>query len=482
MSATTVLGLACAILSPGSEACSQDVRGTRISTYSSIGVDDLSMRLSVGGPVGYAGLGLEAKDEDLGFVGALDFRSPEDGGARLIAGPGTASGPLRILVDPTSPTALSRGELVEIDKSFESRSSVLSLGAGPFSFFALAGGRGIERRLETASAGMACEFGGPGGGFALVTAASRDGLVPASSGWRPDPLSAPASNPVDPFRPCYGAALVADRHGPSNASLFALAASYGRLAGPGLAMRLESREIVGLCDLRLVGAAAAPGFLDLAGPRQERLLDVQATARFAMRRASSLLAEIATEAKGGSLFYAPSWGRRGSLRLILPVGRGAIFGTTVDAEKKPEGGGSESWGFDLARAVESDSMTSSVRLDGRLSWDSSFAGLGLGLDRDRAGGRRRPALPRPRLFDLAMLEGGDRESPALATGGLSLELPFGAGASVKIDLSLTDRGTILAPVTEGARTDTPLLRLRYRSSFSFPSPSERTRPRSKSSD
>jgi hypothetical protein len=470
-SAATLLGLACAILSPGSEAYPQGARGAHVSTYSSLGVDDLSMRLSFAGPVGYAGLGLEAKDEDLGFVGAVDLGSPEDGGARLIAGPGSASGLLRVLVDPTSPTALSRGELVEIDRSLESRSSVLSLGAGPLSFFALAGGRGIERQLETASAGIACELGGPGGGLALITAASRDGLVPASSGWRPDPLSAPASNPVDPLLPCYGAALVADRHGPSNAALFALAASYGRLAGPGLAMRLESREIVGLCDLRLVGAVAAPGFLDLAGPRQERLLDVQATARFAMRRASSLLAEIATEAKGGSLFYAPSWGRRGSLRLILPVDRGAVFETKIDAEEKPEGGGSESWEVDLAKAVEGDSMTSSVRLDSRLSWDSSFAGLGLGIETELTGGGGLPCLGLH--LDLAMLEGGERESPALATGGLSLELPCGAGASVKIDLSLTDRGTILAPAAEGAPADTPLLRLRYRSSFSLPSPSER---------
>lgn len=483
-----LLGLSVAILFFCPSASAQDGRGMRASAYSSLGAGDLSMRLSLGGPFGYAGVGLEAKGEELGLEGALNLQAPDGGGARLIAGPGSASGPLRLLVDPTSPTPLSAGETVELDRSFESRTSVLEFGAGPLSLFALSKGNGIARALEAAAAGLACGFSGSRGGIHFVAAASREGEAAESSGWRPDPSGAPASSLVDPARAGYGAALVADSRSGSNVSAFSVAATYGRLDVPSLAFRLESREVMGLCDIRLAASSAAPSFRELAGPREERLLDASAEARLAMRRASSLAASIEAQAKSGSLLYAPMWGRKGTLRLILPVGGGGILDTSLDAERKPEGAGAGTWSLALVEKAEEKgasrmktSFTSSLRLCGSLQWDSSFRGLGLEIETELAGDEGLPALGLDLSLDL--FDGGRRESPALATGGASLEFPFGHDASLELKLSLPERGIVLAPApsTGPSSVERPVIRVRYRASLPASMPSARRRPRSSSS-
>jgi len=473
-----MLGLAGASLFLCPFASPQGIGGIRASAYSSLGAGDLSMLLSLGGAFGYAGVGLEAKGEELGLEGALSLQAPDRGGARLIAGPGSAAGPLRLLVDPTSPTPLSAGETVELDRSFESRTSVLEFGAGPLSVFALSKGNGIARELGAAAAGLACGFSDSRGGIHFVAAASRQGEAAESSGWRPDPSGAPASSLVGPVQADYGAALVADRRSGSNVSAFSVAATYGRLDVPSLAFRLESREVLGLCDFRLAASSAAPGFRELAGPREERLLDATAEARLAMRRASSLAASIEAQAKGGSLLYSPRWGRKGALRLILPVGRVGILDTGLDAERKPEGAGAGTWSFALVKKAEEKgssrtgtsftssetSFTSSLRLCSSLRWDSAFGGLGLEIETELAGDEGLPALG----FDLSLdlFDGGSRESPALATGGASLEFPFGHGASLELKLSLPERGIVLAPSTVLSPGERPVLRVRYRASLS----------------
>jgi hypothetical protein len=481
------LGLAGAMLLSGPSATSQGAESLRAGAYSSVGADDLSVILSLGGDFGYAGIGLEAKGGERGIEGGLSLRSRDGKGPRLIAGPGSASGLARLLADPTSPTALSEGAIVELDRSLESRTSALELGAGPCSLFALSEGKGIARDLDASAAGIAWRISGPTGGLALVAAASRQGSTAESSGWQPDPAGAPAANLVDPARPFYNAALVADRRSGSNATLFALAASYGRLAVPSLALRLESREILGLCDLRFAASSASPGFRELAGPREERLLDARAEARLAMRRASSVTASIESQAKGGSLLYAPRWGRKGALRLVLPVdGEGGSLDAGIDAERAPEGPGGGSLSLALTRKSGAEGATrresgfaASMTLKGSLRWDSAFAGLDLDLKTELDGDRGLPVLG----LDLSLgpFAGGEPGSPALATGGVSLEFPFGAGATLDLELSLPGKGISLAPAAGSAPIEPPLLRVRYRASFSASRPSASRRLRSRSS-
>jgi hypothetical protein len=451
----------------------------RGSAYSSICEDELAMRISLAGASSYLGLGLEAKGEDRGLAGCFSLVSAEEGDIGIAAGSGSVSGITRVLVDPTSPTSLSQGPLVELDKSLESRTSILGLGAGPVSLFALAEGKGVERKLETAAAGLSYRFSAPGGSVSAITAASYGKAAASASGWRPDPSACPASNVVD--QPCFSAALVAERHGDRAATLLALAASYGRLAGPGIAFRLESREILGPVRLRLAAGAAGPSFRELVGPRQERLLDASAEARIAMRRASSLTASLETQAKGESLLYAPLWGRKGGLALILPTGGGAgsYVETRFEADRPSEGTSCGSWSMALVRKTDERPASSSATLGGSLRWDSVLEGVNLCLKTELAGKDGLPVLGLDLSLDL--FDRGKLESPVVATGGARVEFPFGRGASLALYASLPDEGRILAPLLEEARNLPLVFRIRYRASISEAAHFAKRRLRSRSS-
>ena len=325
----------------------------------------------------------------------------------------------------------------------------------------------MARRPEAAAAGLECALALPSGGLTLIAAASRDGSATECSGWRPDPSAAPASTVLDPAEPCYGAALAADRRSGGGASLFALAASYGRLAGPGLAFRLESRELVGLCDLRFSAAAASPSFRELAGPRLGRLLDLSIHARLGMRRASSLEASLETQAKGESLLCAPLWGRKGALRLMLPLGPGSSFDTQAGVERSPEGEATGAWSLAFVSKAEDEKSSSSLRLGASLRWAQALSGLDLELETALGGG---PGLPLLGLgLSLGLLEGGKPDSPVMAAGCASLEVPFGRGSSLELKLALPEKGLVLAPSIAGP-ADALAFRLHYRLTFPASSP------------
>ena len=205
-----------------------------------------------------------------------------------------------------------------------------------------------------------------------------------------------------------------------------------------------------------------------------------------MRRASSVAASIEAQAKGGSLFYPPRWGRKGALRLVLPVdGEGGSLDAGIDAERTPEGAGGGSLSLALIRksgagATRPESgFAASMTLRGSLLLDSAFAGLGLDLETELAGERGLPVLGLD--LSLGLFGGGEPGSPALATGGAGLEFPFGAGATLKLGLTLPAKGVSLAPSAGSAPAEPPLLRVRYRASFPASRPSASRRPRSRSS-
>ncbi|MGA2546635.1 MAG: hypothetical protein ABSF43_08820 [Rectinemataceae bacterium] len=471
------LRLACALLASSMAAASEGGAALRGSAYSSLCEDELAMRISLAGSSSYLGLGLEAKGEDRGLAACFSVESADEADTGIVAGPGSVSGITRVLVDPTSPTSLSQGPLVELDKSLESRTSILGLRAGPVSLFALAKGKGVARDLEAAAAGLSYGISAPGGSVSAIAAASYGKAAASASGWRPDPSVCPASNCID--RPCFSAALVAERHDDRAASLLALAASHGRLAGPGIAFRLESREILGPVRLRLAAGAAGSSFRELVGPRQERLLDASAEARIAMRRASSLTASLETQAKGESLLYAPLWGRKGGLSLVLPTGGGAgsYVETRFEADSPSEGTSCGSWSMALVRKTDERPASSSATLGGSLRWDSVLSGVNLSLKTELAGKDGLPALGLDLSLDL--FDRGRLESPVLATGALRVEFPFGREASLALDVALPEKGVILAPSCAEVHAARPVFCIRYRASVSGILPSIRSRPRSR---
>jgi hypothetical protein len=499
------LCLACASLAwAPAPSAAQSVRldPPRGSAYASLGEDELAFRLSLGdaSPArGYSlGLGLDGDAGGAAISGYFSLGSLGEAGPGnampqgIAAGPGSVSGAARILLDPTSPTALASGSPVELDRSLQSRCAVLGLRSGPLSLFAAAEGRGAvalatkggveARKLGAAAAGLSL-------GWPLADGLELQGLAalscggasaPASSGWRPDPSASPAINAGDD-EARLSAALLAQSRRSTGASLFALVGSYGRLSGPGLAFRLESRENAGPFSLRLAAGTAGPAFRELAGPRQERLLAARAEARLAMRRASSLSASVEAEAAGESILYAPIWGKKASLRLILPAGAedGRFIDTRLDAERPGRGAGASGsaggcWSLALARKAEaggrSGSATggakpasSSMRLGYELRWDSRVAGLELSLETELAGEGGLPSLGLDLSVDL--LEEGEADSPALATGGARLRFPFGEGASLELRAALPEAGVILAPASGGGQAASPAFSLRYRASI-----------------
>ena len=468
-SALRALRIACLALAAVSPASPQvpvpeGSLPARASAYASLGAQALAMRLSLAVASSYLGFGIEAKEGEMGLAGCLSLGTLEGKGTGILLGPGSVSGITRVLVDPTSPTALSQGSPVELDKALESRTSVLGLHAGPVSLFALAEGAGLSRELGASAVGMSCGVSGPDGGLSAIAAVSYGKAATPASGWRPDPSACPAAIIVD--QPAFSAALVANRQGGMGASLMALAASYGRLAGPGIAFRMESREIFGPIRLRVAAGVAGSAFRELLGPRQEKLVDVIAEARLSMRRSSSLSAVVETQATASGLLYAPLWGKRGSLALVLPTGGGAgsFFQSRVEVDGPSEGPKGGSWSMQLVGKDKEYGASSQASISGSLHWETALSGLNLSLETELFGQGGFPVLGLD--LTLEFFGGGKPESPVAATGGLLIVLPFGRGASLELDVSLPEKGLVLAPSVATAQTDPLVVGIRYRVSVS----------------
>jgi hypothetical protein len=467
------------------------IRGSLSSTLYS---DSMAMRLGLRGGSSYLGLGLDSGEDGSCLQGCLYLSSLPERNLSLAAGPGSASGSLRLLVDPTSLTALSPGPLVEVDRSLSSRSAVLGLCDGPFSFFGIAEGRGafaFASRRES-PAGAPRSMGAGAGGFSLhresaglrfeaLAAASYAGPAASSSGWRPDPYPA--------CEPCAGAgaaaladgALIVERAGEKGRAIAAVSGSYGRLSGPALAFRLETRAIAGPFDLGLRAAAGDPAFRSLFAKSEERLASAAAEARLAFRRSGSVSASVETEAAGRGRRYAPLWGKASALKLLLPFG--AESPRSLEAElgwrRSPEGiaGGACALALNRGRAEEGGAAS----LSAALAWEEAFEGLTAKLSTRVASGLGLPFLDLD--IGLKLFDRGSAASPVLAKGGIAVCVPWGGAGSLELDADLPEEGIGLEPIfaSRGGPSrsaPTPMIfRLRYLASFSAGA----RRPRSRSS-
>jgi hypothetical protein len=469
------LGLALLLLC-GASPSAQGSGSLRAAVEARLGESSLDMGLSVGRGSSHLGLGLETEGEGRELRACLSLGSPDEGGAGFLAGRGSASGPARLLVDPTSPTALALGPPVELDSSLESKTSVAGLAAGPLSLFALKpGGAGPEE----GAAGLCLSRVAGEAGLGAIGAVCFEGRPAEPGGWAPDPSASPLARAADRDRPCLAGALLAQRRSGGSWALAALAASTGRVAGRGLALRLEAGELLGPVQLRLCAGTAGPGFRELAGARSYRRLQALAEARLALRRATALSASVETEAQGESLLYSPLWGRKAALRLLLPVGVAGLVDSRVEARSPCAGSRSGSWSLSLQRRSREGrgplAYSSLVRADCALSWESGFSGLACGLETELSGEGACPLLGLE--LGLGLFEGGDRSSPALATGALRLRLPLGRDASLEVAASLPAKGLALVPAPEGSRRSSPQFSLRYRASVVEPPPSSSPRSR-----
>jgi hypothetical protein len=458
------------------------------SLSSTLYEDSLALRLGLGRGPSYLGLGLDSSEDGAFLEGCLFLAADREGGPSLAAGPGSASGSLRLLADPASTTALSMGAPVALDRSLESRTAVLDLQAGPLSLFGIAGGRG-PIAFASKARGEERSMGAVAGGFSLgiardayrieaLTAASYAKPAAPSSGWQPDAYASPALNSCGAGEPLAEAALLVERSGKEGGALAALSGSYGALAGPALAFRLQARETVGPLDLRIRAAAASPGFRVLFGAPERRLAGAAAEARLAMRRASSVSVSAEAEAAGQGLRYAPSWGESAAVKLVLPLGIetvGAVE-SRLEARFPAEGerGGSCAFAYGRGEAEEGGQ----ARVEARLDWGRAVEGLELALSTEAAA---RGGLPSLCLdLGLELFDGGRASSPVLAKGGLGLALPCGLGGFLELDVDLPEAGVALEPraAPPGGPAPTELaFRLRYKASFSVST----RRPRSRRS-
>jgi hypothetical protein len=449
------------------------------------------MRLGLHTGAAYIGLGMDSSEEEAFFEGCLQLGENAERGPWFVAGPGYSAGSLRLLADPTSTTAFSSGPPVALDRTLDSRSAIVGLRAGPLALFGVGQGKGP---LAFASRGEA-EGRSPGaaaGGFSLcmlrseyrveALAASSFAKTPSPiSGWKPDPYSAPALNSGEAATPITQAALLVERRGERSGALIALSGSYGELAGPAGALRLQAREEAGDLGLRLRAAAAGPGYRALFGKPEERLAGAAAELRLAMRRSASLSVALETEAEGKGLRYAPLWGESKSLRLVLPLSLNSyrFLEAAIEAKRSAEGerSGSSSLSMKSGRAEEGGAAKVCAVVD----WVRRFEDLVLSLSTDLATAKGLPSLGLD--VGLELFDGGEAASPVLAKGGIGFAFPCGERGELSIDADLPESGVPLEPRLdrqvdqEGRKNFGPVLRLRYKASFG----SSTRRPRSRRS-
>jgi hypothetical protein len=453
--------------------------------------DSLAMRLGLHTGSAYLGLGMDSSEDGASFLGCLEAGENRERGPWLIAGPGSSSGSLRFLADPTSTTAFSSGPPVALDPGLDARTAVLGLRAGPLALFGIGEGRGP---LAFASRGDAegHSMGAAAGGFSLcmldsgyrleALAAASYAKAPApNSGWKPDPYAGAALNSGDGGMPITQAALIAERNGETSGALVALSGSYGELAGPAGALRLQAREEAGDLGLRLRAAAAEPRYRALFGEPEERLAGAAAELRLAMRRSSSLSLALGTEAEGQGLRYAPRWGESKALTLVLPLSMDSyrFLETGLEAKRSAEGerSGCSSLSMKSGKAEEGGAADVAAAVN----WKRKFESLVLSLSTEAAAKESLPSL----CLDLGLelFEGGKAASQVLAKGGIGFAFPCGDSGTLYLDAALPESGVPLEPRLDG-RVDSaerkgfdPILRLRYKASFG----SSTRRPRSRKS-
>jgi hypothetical protein len=441
----------------------------------------LALRLGAGRGDSCLGLGLEADGDGAVFEACLRASGGPDGDFGLAAGPGSASGSLRFLVDPCSAAALSPGPLLELDRSLASRCGVLGLRAGGLSLFALAresGPLAFAARPESAAGLPEASAGGASLAFErgnlrleALAAASRVEARPEPSGWIPDPYSSSALGACEGEPLLAEGALILRGRRERGESLAAAAASYGRLSGTALALRLESREAEGPLELRLRAAASSPAFRALFGEAERRLFGASAEARLALRRASALSAALGAEAEGRGRRLAPLWSRSAKAKLVSPLGSepGRVFEAALEARRGPAGEGTMS----MAAAIRRSRDSSSARLGVSLGWDGASVRLALELSSRAAWMGSLPELG----LDLRVerSEGGASPGAAVAKGGFSLALPWGEGGSLELSAELPGGGLPLEPLPDGSSPPGLELGLRYRASFGASTRSRRSR-------
>jgi hypothetical protein len=360
-----------------------------------------------------------------------------------------------------------------LDRSLRSRSNVIGLHAGPLSLFGVAEGSGPiafaargeseDRSLGSTAGGLSLQIARPDFHLeALASASYADAGVPAL-GWRPDYYASPALHAARGGEAFAEASLVAEKLREGGSALAAVSGSYGSLAGPALAFRLESREASGPLELRLRAAAANPAFHALFGKCERRLAGAAAEARLAMRRTSSISASVEAEAEGQGLRYAPLWGESAAFKLVLPLGIEAdrFFESKLEARRPAEGGRDGSWAIAIKRGRSDEG--GAADLDAALSWDAKVENLVVGLSTSLAAEGGVPSLGME--LDLELFDQGSSAAPVLAKGGASVVVPWGRAGCLELDVDLPQAGIVLAPAIEGATAPPFSFRLRYKASF-----------------
>jgi hypothetical protein len=419
------------------------------------------MRLSLGGSASFFGAGLETEGSGTELSACLRYKA--EGGFELLAGPGSASGPIRLLVDPTTAACLSLGPPVEVDRSLESKTRVLGLGAGQLSLFGISRGGGDPQSIDAAAAGLCWEAEGGSGGFCAAAAASYGPPEAAAEGWRSDPAGEPGAAAFDGRDPAISLALIDSCRGEAASALASIAATWGRLSGPSLAFRLESRSRTGPLELGFAAGAASPRFRELAGGRLPRLFLASGEARLELRRAAALSASLAAQAEGKGFSLAPRWSEKGSLALEAPAGReGRKLETRLEAESGAEGGLSWALAFESRSGDSALSPVQSARVEGIASVEAGKGGLELSLETGLEAKGRLPALGLQLSISLPDL--GSSKAPVLAKGAAKAALPFGQASSLELSLALGEAGMALGPQPQGAAGRASLSFL-YRSSW-----------------
>ncbi|MGO8694645.1 MAG: hypothetical protein ACLQMF_13370 [Rectinemataceae bacterium] len=494
------MGFPCAALLSQPSASEQRL-AARLDLYADETALRSRLRFGMAGP-SYFALLLDEEERGSRLVGALDIeaRSSAFDSSRLVVGPGSASGALRLLVDPAYlSTGLDGADCVELDSSLSSGTAVLGLEAGPFSAFALERGAGAgivfprsgsltcEAELpsppEAAAAGMGFSLPWGGGTLCAFTSLSLRAGRAGAEAWKPDP--APDSAGL-----VFDLGVVRIRRWDSGWVAMGLAGSQGRIEGPGLAARIEAEERRGVLGFRAAAGAVGSGFRDLYGSRPLYELGAAADLRLALRRAATLTLGFRLKSKataGGVALTAADTGealdasaaasswdselaqRSARVSLLAPLPR---YGRTVDLSWALERGA------DAATAVLLDiGLSVSERLPSGL-WHCRWGGeLRFGGDRgpgfdglsfSLSAGRSPPAGSSGPFIDmtfgLELLEGGMSYSPAIADLGIDLWLPLRDSSRLGLGLDAPSSGLFLDRLEAGPG-DGPKLSLSYRCTF-----------------
>ncbi len=425
----------------------------------------------------------EAEGSRLGLAMAADGRLAELRGlfclrsrgegpqASLLAGPGSAAGPVRLLADPTSFSPGFRlGPPAEADPSLESATSVIACEAGPVALFALARGSSpgllvarpgpasLSSRdgpgskgsvFETAAGGFCLGPRGEEGGWALVGASSLRRGRKGGDGWRPDP-------PPDAGGQVLVSGLVAERRWQGGRSSAGAELSWGRLEGPGIAARLEAEAGLGFLALRVAAGAAAESFRNLYGEESARRLGLACDARLALRRSAFLSAAYRLESPRSGPGGPPRLERSLATLLELPLLSAPGGGS---AELGIELGGDEAFRGDsrfslaLSRGGESASPlwrigVYSCLLPSRPSPRSVLGPVGASF---MCRSCPSPESPGPEPFrleaelGLEALADGLSSAPVIAKGSLGIGLALDRASVLSLAMSLPPEGLELRP-------------------------------------